>query len=175
MFSRQKFLSNQSSWLTFGMFHIYKKKKKKVAALPCQFPQCSNGRDRIDRWTVSGGQGSLKDEVWAPKAVTVGAVTLLVDVEKHKSSVFSQFPQLFPQKPTALTYFISSANPNRQRTCHFHRNPSRSRPHFIIYIFFIKALESHTRISSSSSSKKEEKLLSSSGGALKVALSVSPA
>lgn len=33
----------------------------------------------------------------------------------------------------------------------------------------------HTRISSSSSSKKEEKLLSSSGGALKVALSVSPA
>lgn len=33
----------------------------------------------------------------------------------------------------------------------------------------------HTLISSSSSSKKEEKLLSSSAGALKVALSVSPA
>lgn len=45
----------------------------------------------------------------------------------------------------------------------------------ILLFFHIKALESHTRISSSSSSKKEEKLLSSSGGALKVALSVSPA
>lgn len=36
-------------------------------------------------------------------------------------------------------------------------------------------MESHTRISSSSSSRNDEKLLSSSGGALKVALSVSPA
>lgn len=94
---------------------------------------------------------------------------------KQDSSVF--FTVAFPTEAdnSDLLQFKCRSTPSKDLPFSHKPLPDLCPILLFIYFFHIKALESHTRISSSSSSKKEEKLLSSSGGALKVALSVSPA
>lgn len=55
-------------------------------------------------------------------------------------------PTVIPTE-TDNTDFISSANPNRQRTCHFHRNPFQiSVPFYYLYIFHKGFGISHTNL-----------------------------
>lgn len=115
--------------------------------------------------TGSGGQGSF--ERWE-----FGLILKEQSLSPSRPMMqkpFFIFTVAFPQKPTTVTSF-SSWQIHTHMICSFHKNPFQ-----MVVLFYYLFLRFYTRISSSSSSKKEEKLLSSSGGALKVALSVSPA